>query len=257
MDETPEEELFASLIYLADSLVNDFDVVDLLDRLVQTCLSQLEVTAAGILLADQRGSLRVVASSSEATRLLEVLEVQSNDGPCLQALTSGREVSVDDLEQAHDRWPRFTPAARKLGITASYAIPMRLRDQVIGALNLFCSGGAVLTERNRRMAGTLANMAAIGIITHRHSREVELLAEQLQGALNSRITIEQAKGVIAEQASIDMEAAFAILRDAARSLRRPLTEVATEIARTRQMPGRSPNKDGSRTGEASSARGGE
>lgn len=115
---------------------------------------------------------------------------------------------------------------------------MRLRDQVIGALNLFCTGGAVLTERNLRMAGTLANMAAISIISHRHALDTELLAEQLQGALNSRITIEQAKGIIAERESVSMDVAFAIVRDAARSGRRPLTEVATEVARTRQVPGK-------------------
>ena len=252
--ETPEAKLFASLIYLADSLVSDFDVVDLADRLVQTCLSQLEVSAAGILLADQRGSLRVLAASSEETRLLEVLEIQGNGGPCLEAFTSGRVVSVDDLQQARGHWPKFTPAAQKLGITGTYAIPMRLRDQVIGALNLFCKDGAVLTERNLRMAGTLANMAAIGIITHRHSREVELLAEQLQGALNSRITIEQAKGVIAEQESVDMNAAFAILRDASRASRRPLTEVAAGVANTRQVPGLRAKAKPSAPREAPSAR---
>lgn len=240
MEEAPEAELFASLVYLADSLVNDFDVADLADRLVQTCLEHLDVSAAGILLANQRGSLRVLASSSEETRLLEVLEVQNNDGPCLEAFTSGQPVNVDDLKQARGHWPKFTPAAQKLGITATYAVPMRLRDQVIGALNLFCSDGAVLSERQLRTAATLANMAAIGIIAHRHARDSELLAEQLQGALNGRVAIEQAKGVIAERESITMDAAFAVLRNAARSSRRPLTEVANEVARTRQVPIRTP-----------------
>lgn len=254
MNESPEAELFASLIYLADSLVNDFDVVDLLDRLVQTCLSRLEVSAAGVLLANQRGALQVLASSSEETRLLEALEVQSNDGPCFEAFVSGRVVSVDDLKQARGHWPKFTPAAQKLGITASYAIPMRLRDQVIGALNLFCSEGSVLSERDLRMAGTLTSMAAIGIITHRRSRDVELLAEQLQGALNSRITIEQAKGIIAERESVDMEAAFAILRDAARGTRRPLTVVATEVAQTRQVPRHQQEPSQHRSTQAAPAR---
>lgn len=115
MNEGPEAELFASLIYLADSLVDDFDVVNLADRLVQTCLSHLNVSAAGILLSDQRGSLRVLASSSEETRLLEVLEVQSNDGPCLEALNTGRSVNVDDLQAARGHWPKFTPQPRSWG----------------------------------------------------------------------------------------------------------------------------------------------
>ncbi len=231
MTDFPNRELYASLVYLADNLVADFDVVDLLNRLVSSSLSLLNVSAAGILLDDQRGSLRVLASSSEETHMLELLELQGSGGPCRDALTTSSVIEVPNLDAARDRWPEFVAAAEVLGIQAAYAVPLRLRETTIGALNLLCDDQTVLGPEDLEIARLLTNIATIGIINHRLTSQQTLLAEQLQSALNTRIVIEQAKGVIAERTGVDMAVAFEMLRTAARSSRRPLTEVAAEIAR--------------------------
>ena len=231
MTDSPNRELYASLVYLADNLVADFDVVDLLNRLVSSSLSLLNVSAAGILLDDQRGSLRVLASSSEETHMLELLELQGSGGPCRDALLTSSLIEVPNLDLARERWPEFVAAADVLGIRAAYAVPLRLRAATIGALNLLCDDQTVLGSEDLEVARLLTNIATIGIINHRLTSQQTLLAGQLQSALNTRIVIEQAKGVIAERTGLDMAAAFEVLRTAARSSRRPLTEVAAEVAR--------------------------
>ena len=222
-------ELLSSLVYLADTLVSGFDVVDLADRLVQTCLQLPDVSAAGIMLDDQRGSLRVLASSSERTRLLELLELQNEQGPCLDAFTQRKTVMATEL-QTNTNWPMFTAAATAQGINATVALPMRLRERVVGVANLFSKTPTGMSAADLRIAQALTSMATIGILTHRTLRRQEVLAQQLQTALNSRIVIEQAKGVIAERAGVNMGVAFDLLRSAARASRRPLSEVAADVA---------------------------
>lgn len=228
-----DRELYASLAYLADTLVSGFDLVDLSDRLVHSCLELLDVSAAGMLLTDQRGSLQVFASSSQEMKQLELLQLQSNQGRCYDAFVTGETVGPVLLADADARWPRFAFRARETGFATVLALPMRLRESTIGAINLFTSHPRGLTPEDIDAARAMANMATIGILTHRVTRRREILAEQLQTALNSRVVIEQAKGIIAEREGVEMADAFEMLRSIARSSRRPLSEVADDVARGR------------------------
>jgi GAF domain-containing protein len=219
-----------AFVELADTLVDDFDVVDFLTQVTLRCADVLDVTAAGVLLTDQRGALQVVAASTEQTRLLEVLQLQTDQGPCVECFRTGSPVAVPDLSQAAGRWPQFVAQAQQLGFASAHALPMRLRTDVIGALNLFSDRlRAALDETTIRLGQALADVATIGLLQARAIRHHEVLTEQLQSALNSRIVIEQAKGVIAERRRIDMDQAFALLRGAARSGNRRLSELAREI----------------------------
>jgi GAF domain-containing protein len=226
-----EQALAETFVMLADTLVDDYDVVDLLDRLVVACVDLLGVTAAGLLLDDQKGKLAVVASSSEEARLLEIFQVQRNEGPCLECVRTGRAVISTDLETDRPRWPLFAPAAARAGFRSVAALPLRLRDQTIGGLNLFHNQPDPVAVAERRLAQALADVATIGILQQRSAHRSAMLAEQLQVALNSRVVIEQAKGVLAEHHGVGMDVAFAALRGYARSHNIKLTELAIAIAR--------------------------
>lgn len=215
-------------VTLADTLVDDFDVVELLDRLVADCVDLLDVKAAGILLLSGDGVLDVVASSNEASRLMEVFQLESHEGPCIEAVRTGRPVSILDSTEL-TRWPDFAVAVGKVGFTAVYAFPMRLRDQTVGALNLFSGTELSITDYDHGIAQALADIATIGILQQRSLSQVRLLAEQLQTALASRIMVEQAKGVVAEYAGVDMGEAFEAIRSHARDNSIKLGEVATKL----------------------------
>jgi hypothetical protein len=222
-----EQQLSEAFVALADSLVADYDVADMLHRLTGHCVALLDVAAAGLLLADQRGNLQVVAASSETSRVLELLQLQHDQGPCLDCYRTGAAIAVPDLDLAADRWPIFTAEARAAGYRSVYALPMRLRDDVIGTLNLFGSGP--LLDADTRIGQALADVATIAILQERAIRHQEMLAEQLQHALTSRIVIEQAKGVLAERGGLDMEQAFDRLRRHARNTNTRLTDVARGV----------------------------
>jgi GAF domain-containing protein len=226
-----EQPLADAFVLLADTLVDDFDIVDLLDRLVATCVSLLGITAAGLLLDDQKGNLAVVASSSEQTRLLEVFQLQNNEGPCLECIRTGKVVASGNLESLSDRWPRFAPAAVAVGFRSVAALPLRLRNQTIGGLNLFDESAEAVTSDDQRLAQALADVATIGILQQRSVHRSTIVAEQLQHALNSRVAIEQAKGVLAERNQIEMDAAFGALRQYSRNHNIKLTEVAHAVVR--------------------------
>ena len=185
--------LSETFVELTDTMVADFDVIDFLQVLTDRSAQLLDVSAAGLLLADQHGELRVVAASSEAARLLEQLQVQLGQGPCLDCFRSGRAVTATDLA-TDQRWPRFADAAAQAGLGAVQALPMRLREQVIGALNLFRSAPGDFDPVNVRVGQALADVATIGLLHERNLRRRDTLNEQLQSALNSRVVIEQAKG---------------------------------------------------------------
>ncbi|TDE03136.1 ANTAR domain-containing protein [Jiangella asiatica] len=189
----------------------------------------LGITACGVALVDHHGTLSVVAASSEKTRLLELFQIQSSEGPSLDCYRTGLPVHEPDLPSAVERWPNFAPAARDAGFSAVHALPLRLRDTVIGTMNLFGSAADALEGEAVALAQAFADVATIGILHERTVREYELVAEQLQSALNSRILIEQAKGVLAERLSLSVDEAFAWLRDNARRHNRKLHDVAAAV----------------------------
>ena len=225
---TRETVLTRTLVELADTLVSDFDVVDILTLLSDRCVEVLEVDAAGVMLATPDGRLRVMASSSEAMRVLELFEIQSQEGPCLDAHHTGEAVVNQDLD-ANSRWPRFAAEALDAGFHSAHALPMRLRDTVIGALNLFRTGTGQMGPADIEVAQALADVATIAILQHRAASEAQLLAQQLSHALNSRIVLEQAKGIISERLDLDMQRSFATLRNHARSNNLRLSDVAQSV----------------------------
>ena len=231
-----EGTLVDTFVRLADTLVADYDVVDLMTELSTKCVALFAVDTAGLLVDDGRGRLSVLASSDEDTRLLELFELQADDGPCLECLRTSRPVSAADLTR-EDRWPRFVPRALASGFGAVHALPLRLREQTVGALNLFTTAARELPVSDARAAQGLADIATISILQDRRARDQSTVTSQLQHALHSRVIIEQAKGVIAERAGVDMSAAFERLRSQARSSRRRLTDLAADIvARRVEVP---------------------
>jgi transcriptional regulator with GAF, ATPase, and Fis domain len=234
---TRDALLARRFVTLADTLVDDFDVLDLLDQLVTSCVDLLGVTAAGLLLKDQRGSVQLLASSSEATRIVELYQLETSEGPCLEAVRSGRPVRAEGVEELRSRWPSFAVAAESNGFGSVCACPMRLREQTIGALNVFGSEESPLAADDVRIAQALADVATIGILQQRSLHRASLVAEQLQTALNSRVVIEQAKGVLAEHGRTDMDGAFKALRAHARSTNTKLGTVAEQLVRRQLEPG--------------------
>ena len=220
------ELLSETFVDLTDTMVADFDVIDFLHVLTDRSVRLLDVSAAGLLLADPRGELRVVAASSEAARLLELFQLQNHQGPCLDCYRTGQPVAAADLAAAARRWPRFVPAARQAGFGAVQALPMRLRDQVVGALNLFRAGPGPFDPADVRVGQALADVATISLLHERGMRLSDTLNEQLQTALNSRVIIEQAKGKLAERLGLDMGQAFSLLRDFARARNLRLSDLA-------------------------------
>ena len=232
-----EREIAQMFVSLADTLVDDYDVIEVLDNLVRSCVSLLEVTAAGLLLDDQRGRLALVASSSEETRLLELFQLQNNQGPCLDCIRTRTVVTSSDLESDRDRWPAFVPEALSAGFRSVTAVPLRLRDDIIGGLNMFGDTPRSLSDADRRLGQAFADAATIGILQQRALHRTSVLAEQLQLALNSRVTIEQAKGVIAERHGVAMDLAFEALRRHARDNNLKLHDVAAAVIRGDITPG--------------------
>jgi hypothetical protein len=213
-----------SIAEMADTLVDDYDVVDVLTGLADRCVSLLGVTAAGVMLASPAGRLGLVASSSETMRLLELFELQTQEGPCLDAFRTGERVEHQDLEAESGRWPSFSAAAVREGFQSVSALPLRFRDVTLGALNLFSVTQEPMSEADIMVARAFADLATLGIVQHR--TEAQRVNEQLSAALTSRLVIEQAKGVVAERAGVDLAEAFSRLRAYARDSNLRLTDVA-------------------------------
>jgi GAF domain-containing protein len=226
---TREALLARTLVELADTLVDDFDVVDLLTRLADRCVEVLDVEAAGIMLAAPDGALRVMASSSEAMRVLELFEIQAQEGPCLDSHRTGLPVVNQDLAAVNGRWPRFAAEALAAGFRSVHALPMRLRGSVMGALNLFRVASGEMGHADLEVAQAFADVATIAILQHRAAQEAQVVNEQLTHALNSRIVIEQAKGMVAERLELDMERSFTALRNHARNHNLRLADVAEAV----------------------------
>ena len=229
MTTDPSTQLLTRIIGLVDTMIAPFDLVELMDELVRSCLELVPADSAGILLSDMRGGLQILASSTQDMHHLELLELQHEEGPCFESFRLGTLARVEDLSGATTRWPTFAPAALADGVTAVYAIPMTLREHRLGALNLFCTQGRTLDAEHLRIAQVLSSMATIAVLNQRSFREQEILTQQLQAALSSRVHIEQAKGILAERERREMDRAFDLLRRTARSQRRLLSDVAADL----------------------------
>jgi GAF domain-containing protein len=223
---TREADVVRSLVDLADTLVADYDVVDLLTSLADRCVEVLQAAAAGVMLGSASGELRLVASSSETMRVLELFELQAREGPCLDAFRTGALVEHEVLRPGTGRWPRFSAVAVEAGFHSAFALPLQLRDVTIGALNLVGHGEQPMDPADVLVVQAFADLATISILQQRAAAESQVVNEQLNRALTSRIIIEQAKGVIFERAGVDMAEAFALLRTYARSHSLRLTDVA-------------------------------
>lgn len=232
-----DQRLVRTFVELADTLVKDFDVVDFLSTLAQRCAELLDAAEAGIMLASPEGRLKVVASSSQRARVLELFEIQNQEGPCLESYRSGKPSVADDLEAEFDRWPMFAPEALRAGYRSVHALALRCQNQIIGALNLFGTTPGAFSADDLISAQAMADVATIGILQQRAISEARILAEQLQSALNSGVIVEQAKGVLSERAQIDVGEALSVLRRYARSNDLRLRDVAEAFIEGRVVMG--------------------
>jgi transcriptional regulator with GAF, ATPase, and Fis domain len=224
-----EQDLLAAFIEFADTFVDEYDVVEFLHRLATRCVEIIGASEAGIMLADSDGTLHYIASSSERMHLIEVFELQHDEGPCLDAYRTGVAVHAEMTDDTNTRWPRFAPHARDVGFQSMSALPMRLRAQVIGALNLFSTTPELLSPQDQQVAQALADIATISILQERALHDGHIVLTQLQGALESRIVIEQAKGIVGEHGHVSVDDAFTLLRGYARNHNRLLRQTAQEI----------------------------
>ncbi len=229
-------DLSEFFVHVADSLVDDYDLVEFLNDLTEKVSTVSGAAAVGIVLSDHRDRVRFMAASSETGKLLELFQIQNDEGPCLDCVTSGTPVVNADLGNAADRWPVFAPRAIEAGFRSVHAFPMRLREDVIGALNLFGTEDSHFDPQEVRVVQALADVATIAILHERNLSQAEVLTEQLQGALNSRIVIEQAKGALAHADGISTSEAFNRLRARARSTHTRLVDVAEAVLADQENP---------------------
>ncbi|MDQ6851559.1 MAG: GAF and ANTAR domain-containing protein [Actinomycetota bacterium] len=231
-----EREIIQSFISLSDRLIDDFDILDLTIQLTEDCARLLDVAAAGLLLADPGGTLHLLAATSEQARSLEVFQLQREEGPCLDCYQTGKAVSVADLAEETERWPRFAASAAQEGFVSVHAIPMRLHDDVLGALGLFGSTTGSLNDDDRNLAQALAHVASVAILEQNHTVTRSTVLPGLQAAIASRGTLEMAKGVLAEMHAIEMVEASARLRSYARQHDLRLTELARAVVSGEPQP---------------------
>jgi GAF domain-containing protein len=234
MTEMPREtRVLDAVVSLVDSLLDDFDVVDLLTELTERCAELLDVESAGLLLADPLEQLRLLAATSEETRELELFQLQADEGPCMDCYSSGQPVSVANLQAEADRWPRFVQAALDAGFASVHAVPMRAAGIVLGALGLFGTRPGALDDADLLVGQTLAHIASVAILQE-HAPTPSTVMPQLRSALTGRILVEQAKGFLRESLDISVEQAFQLLRRYARTHGDHLTDVARRLMTDRQ-----------------------
>jgi GAF domain-containing protein len=226
---TREKLLVETFVGLADTLVDAYDVIDFMQTLAERSVTLLDVSAAGIMLADSEGTLRHAACSSEQMRLVEFFELQVEEGPCFDAFRKESSIVCGSPEEAATLWPRFAPHATESGYLAVAAVPMRLRSQVVGALNLFSATAGGLSSEDIAVAQAMADIATIGILHERVVRDTRDFSAQLEFALESRVAIEQAKGIVAEHNHVSVDKAFEVIRTFTRDHNRLLSETARQI----------------------------
>ncbi|MFG1607922.1 GAF and ANTAR domain-containing protein [Actinoplanes sp. NPDC049265] len=233
------ERLAAIFVEAADTLVDDFDLIDFLHTLTERATSLVGAAATGLVMADELGRLEFMAASDENAKLLELFQLQNAEGPCLEAFTTAQPVINVDLGAAAGRWPHFAPRATSAGYQSVHAFPMRVRQHAIGALNVFGgTKGGDFTDTDISIMQALTDIATVGLLQERTIRQSEILTEQLQGALNSRISIEQAKGAVAQACGVSVDDAFTAIRRYARDHNRKLTDVAHAITTEPGLAGR-------------------
>ncbi len=220
---------FARIMAVAvRTLVSDFEFLDLAHQLAVSTARLLQASAAGVMLEDGLGQLQVLSASDEDTHLLEIFELQRREGPCYECWRSGKVVTAPDLMSV-ERWPAFVAEAHTLGFVSAAAVPLLLRSRVVGALNVFWGEPRTVTSVDLDAAQALADVAAVGLTQQRLARESGVLAEQIQSALHSRVTIEQAKGILAVKAQVPMAEAFEILEAAALDRHESIVSVAQGV----------------------------
>ena len=224
-----EQRIVETFVELADTMVDEFDVIEFLHRLAERCAELLDCAEAGLLLADAAGQLRVMASSSERSEALELLQSQQEEGPCVECYREAHPVFSDDLDADSERWPQFAPAAVDRGFRSVQALPMRVRGETIGAMNLFRAEPGRMAEPDLALGQGMADIAAISLLQERAVRESRVVIEGLQGALNSRVVIEQAKGMLAERLGVEVDEAYVLMRAYARGHNRRFSEVARDL----------------------------
>ena len=224
-----DQRLLDTFVLLADTMVDDYDMIDFLQVLTERCVELLGSSEAGVMLADGGGKLRHAACSNERMRIVELFELQLEEGPCFDAYRTNEPVVSTSRAEVARRWPRFAPHARDAGFESVAAVPMRLRSEVIGALNLFSTGQLALGEDELRLAQALADVATVGILQQRAIHDARIASAQLEVALESRIAIEQAKGIVAERNQIGVDDAFALVRNYTRHHNRLLVQTARDI----------------------------
>jgi GAF domain-containing protein len=218
-----------TFVVLADTLADPFDVIDLLHELTHRCVELLDVQGAGLMLADPGASLRVPASAGQGARLLELFQLEHDEGPCLDAYRSGRQVTESDFRTSGQRWPRFSPRAVEAGYLSVQSLPLRLHGDVLGAMNLFGVRPQPLTPDQLGLAQAFADITAISIVQDRLTRDRAVLNEQLVHALTSRVAIERATGIVAGRLTMDVEQAFTLLRSVCRRHNRRLSALSEDI----------------------------
>ena len=224
-----EQGVIKAFVHLSNELVDDYDIIDTLTTLTASCAELLDVASAGLLLADESSVLHLVASSSERTRELELLQLQREEGPCLDCYRSGEIVVSAGLPDMKKRWPVFSRSAEIRGFESVHALPMRLREHALGAIGLFSEGVGHLGAADLALAQALVHVACVAIVNNKTASDRATINIQLQHALNSRVVLEQAKGVIAASGELEMDVAFAVLRRYARDHGLRLSEVAAEV----------------------------
>ena len=229
MTDTPREtRVLDAVVTLVDTLLHDFDVVDLLTELTEQCADLLDVASAGFLLADPLHKLRLLAATSEQTRYIELFQLQADEGPCVDCYATGQPVSVADLQNTTDRWPRFVPAALDAGFASVHALPMRAAGIVLGALGLFGTRPGELNDADLLVGQSLTHIACVAILQEIPPAP-SIVMPQIRQALTSRVVVEQAKGFLRESLGVSIEEAFHLLRTYSRNHQRHLTEVARRL----------------------------
>ena len=226
---TRASRVSAAFVRIANTLVDEYDVLDLLHTLVEECVGLLDATAAGLMLAGPDGVLQVLASTSEESHLIEVLQQETGEGPCVECYVTGVPVTIRDIAGTGDRWPKFKDEAAAQGFQSVQAFPLRVRGKTIGAMNLFRIESGELSDEDVAIGQALADVSTISILQERTLRESAAVNDQLQRALNSRIVVEQAKGMISHVSNVTTDEAFTLLRTHARAHRTSLKDVAAAV----------------------------